>query len=431
MSFTSHFKTYVDEAETLGRWIAVSAAIGVLCGLLGSAFHIGVEAVTAFRETHPWVVLTLPAAGLLAVAIYRIFKVEGLSTDTVIIHVQTGEGLKLGLLPAIFFATIVTHFSGGSAGREGAALQMGGTIGLGVGRLFRFDGIDRRTATMAGMAAFFSALFGTPVAATVFVMAVISVGSLHHAALIPCFSASLAAYATSLLCGVAPTRFPVAIPAMAPSSIAAAAAIGCLCGGLSTIFCEALHRTEYAMRARIPNPWIRAAAGGALILGLTVLLGTTDYNGAGMGIIARAIEQGEAEPSAFIWKIVFTSITLASGFRGGEVVPCFFIGACFGCTVGPLIGIPAGFAAAVGLISVFCGAVNCPIASIILAVELFGGDGLIFYALCCGLSHAFSGYSGLYSSQRILYDKYKMRRIDVHANARHGDDLPQRTHEGR
>jgi len=431
MSFTGHFKTYIEDARTLGRWIVVSTAIGTLCGVLGSAFHIGIEVVTVFRETHPWVIFTLPAAGLLAVAIYRIFKVEGLSTDTIIGHVQTGEGIELELLPAIFLATVVTHFSGGSAGREGAAFQMGGVIGLGAGRLFRFDEIDQRTATMAGMAAFFSALFGTPVAATVFVMAVISVGALHHAAFIPCFAASLAAYATALFLGIAPTHFSVTVPEMTPVMVVTAAVLAWLCSMLAIVFCEALRRTEHAAHRLIANPWIRAAVGGAIILGLTLLVGTQDYNGAGMGIIVRAIEQGEAEPLAFIWKIIFTVITLSAGFKGGEVVPCFFIGACFGCTVGPLIGIPAGFAAAIGLISVFCSAVNCPIASIILAVELFGANGLIFYALCCGLSYVLSGYSGFYSSQRILYDKFKLRRIDVHTNARHEDDLPQRTPKGR
>ncbi len=148
-----------------------------------------------------------------------------------------------------------------------------------------------------------------------------------------------------------------------------------------------------------------------------------------MDVIVRAVEQGQAEPLAFLLKIVFTTITLSVGFKGGEVVPCFFIGATFGCVVGPLIGIPAGFAAAIGLISMFCASVNCPIASLLLALELFGGGGIIFFALCCGLSFVLSGYSGLYSSQRILYDKLKAKYIDVHANAYHEGGFERHHHE--
>ena len=145
-----------------------------------------------------------------------------------------------------------------------------------------------------------------------------------------------------------------------------------------------------------------------------------------MGVITAAVEQGRAVPAAFLWKMVFTALTLSVGFKGGEVVPSFFIGATFGCVVGPLLGIPAGFAAAVGLVSVFCGAVNCPLSSIFLAVELFGAEGLLAYALACGLSFVLSGYSGLYSSQRILYDKLKARYIDVHTNAHHEGEAAAR-----
>ena len=150
-----------------------------------------------------------------------------------------------------------------------------------------------------------------------------------------------------------------------------------------------------------------------------------DYNGAGSSVIHRAVEQGMASPFAFLLKILFTAVTLSAGFKGGEVVPSFFIGACFGCAVGPLLGIPAGFAASVGLICVFCGAVNCPIASTFLAVELFGAEGMLYYALACALSYMLSGYNGLYSSQRILYDKLKAQFIDVHTNAYHeGEHTP-------
>lgn len=424
LGYLAHLWLY---ARALAHWAVVAGAIGALSGLLGSAFHIGVGLASAYRLAHPWVLWTLPVAGLAVVGIYHLLGVEGLSTDTVIDQVRTGHGLSLRLLPAIFTSTIITHLAGGSAGREGAALQMGGTVGLGVGRLLRLDDRDLRTATMAGMSAFFTALFGTPVTATIFALGVISVGAIYHVAFVPCLISSLVAYGISLTLGVEPTRFAIATLPLGPLTLAEVALLAVLCGLLSGIFCEVLHHTELLAHERIPNPWVRAAAGGAAILALTLALGTEAYNGTGMDVIARALEEGSVWPSAFAWKIVFTSITLAAGFKGGEVVPCFFIGATFGCVVGPLLGLPAGFAAAVGLVAVFCGAVNCPIASTLLAVEMFGAEGLVFFALACGLSYMLSGYAGLYFSQRILYDKLKAIYIDVHANAYHEGNF-QRHH---
>lgn len=415
-NYPGHLLLYV---KAMTKWLIVSAVVGVLCGLLGSAFHFGVERATLIRELHPWILYTLPLAGLLAAAIYRGFRAEGLGTNNILSEIQNGNGISAGLLPAIFLTTVLTHLAGGSAGREGAALQMGGSIGYYAAKLFRLDDRDMRTATMIGMAAFFSALFGTPLAAAVFSMEVVSVGLIYHAAFVPCFSASLIAYGVSLLLGIEPTRFTVSVPALSAPMLLRSAVLAALCAVLSALFCAVLHLTEKGLRKAIPNEWLRAFLGGAFLLGLTLLLGTGDYNGAGMGVITRAVEKGQAVPSAFIWKMIFTAVTLAVGFKGGEVVPSFFVGATFGCLMGPLLGLPAGFAAALGLAAVFCGAVNSPIASTFLAVELFGGEGILFYALVCGLSYTLSGYSGLYSSQRILYDKLKARYIDVRTNAWH------------
>jgi H+/Cl- antiporter ClcA len=184
---------------------------------------------------------------------------------------------------------------------------------------------------------------------------------------------------------------------------------------MSILFCITMHGTEHALAKRIPNDYLRIILGGAVVVGLTLLVGTTDYNGAGMEIISAAIEQGRAAPEAFLLKLIFTAITIGCGFKGGEVVPTFFIGATLGCVAGPLLGIPAGFAAALGLVCVFCGAVNCPIASIVLSVELFGGGNLIYFALGCGIAYMLSGYFGLYSSQKILYSKLRAEFINIHA----------------
>nr|WP_325298799.1 chloride channel protein [uncultured Dysosmobacter sp.] len=418
--------------RALAKWLALAAVAGVLCGVVGAVFHIGVHRVTALRAEHPWLLWCLPLAGLVIVGFYKLTRTEGQGTNDIIDEVHSGRGLSIWLLPAIFLGTVLTHLCGGSAGREGAALQMGGTIGYHTGRLFRLDDRDLRTATMAGMAAFFAALFGTPLAATVFAIVVISVGVMYHAALIPCLTASLTAYGVACLMGVEPTRFTVEMPALEPWMLARAAVLAALCALVSVLFCGVIHFAEHQMRKRLPNPWVRVAVGGLAVIALTYLCGTTDYNGAGMEVITAAVEQGTARPEAFLLKLLFTAVTLAAGFKGGEVVPSFFVGATFGCVAGPLLGIPAGAAAALGLVAVFCGATNCPIASIFLAVELFGDGGLLYFALACGISYMLSGYNGLYSSQTILYSKLKAQYINVHTNAHHaGDPLREPPAAGR
>ena len=404
---------------TLLKWIALAMVTGVICGAVGAVFHIGVHHATELRMAHPWLLLCLPLAGLLIGCVYTVTKTAGFGTNTIIDEVQAGKGISFWLLPTIFIATVLTHLCGGSAGREGAALQMGGTIGYHTGRLFRLDDRDERIATMAGMAAFFTALFGTPMTATYFSIVVISVGVMYHVALIPCLAASLVAYGVSLLMGVEPTRFSVEMPALEPWMLLKVMGLSILCAMVSILFCWVIHHTEHFMQKRVPNEWIRAVVGGTVIVALTYLCGTTDYNGAGMEIVTAAVEEGQAHPAAFLLKLLFTAITLSAGYKGGEVVPSFFVGATFGCVAAPLLGIPAGAGAAIGMIAVFCGATNCPIASVFLAVELFGDGGMLYFAVACCISYMLSGYSGLYSSQTIMYSKLKAQYINVHTNKYH------------
>ena len=407
--------------RTFIKWTAAAAVIGAACGLVGTLFHFGVHEVTAFRGTHPWVLYLLPLAGLVIVGFYKLTGTDGLGTDDIIDAVHQGKLLPILLLPAIFFGTILTHLCGGSAGREGAALQMGGTIGQYLGRHFQLDDRDLRVATLAGMAAFFSALFGTPLAATVFAIMVISIGVIYHVALYPSLLAALVAYGVSIYLGVEPTRFAVSVPEQTVGMFVRVALLGVLCALVSILFCQVMHGAGHLMK-RIRNPWLRVACGGAAIIVLTLIFGT-DYNGAGMEIVTAAVEQGTvAVPWAFLLKLIFTAITLAAGFKGGEVVPSFFVGATFGCAAAPLLGLPAGFGAAVGLAAVFCGVTNCPLASTLLAVELFGAEGLLNFALACCLSYMLSGYQGLYSSQTILYSKLKAQFINVHTNAHHAGE---------
>ena len=404
-------------AGVLAKWIALSVVVGGLCGAVGAVFHISVHYASQTREAYPWLLWCLPLAGLMIVGAYKLMGTEGMGTNDIIDAVHDDKRLPVLLLPSIFLGTLLTHLCGGSAGREGAALQIGGTVGQRVGRLLRLDDQDLRVATLSGMAACFSALFGTPLTAVIFAVMGISVGTLYHTALLPCLMSALAAFGVSLALGVEPTRFAVAAPEIAAGTFVRVLPLAVLFALVSILFCAFIHAAEHWMRRRLPNPWVRVAVGGAAIVVLTYLSGTRDYNGAGMEVIAAAVEQGTARPAAFLLKLLFTAVTLAAGFKGGEVVPAFFVGATFGCVAAPLLGLPAGFGAALGLVSVFCGVTNSPVASVFLSVELFGSEGLWYFALACGISYMLSGYSGLYSSQTILYSKLKARYINVHANS--------------
>ncbi|MBQ7465608.1 MAG: chloride channel protein [Oscillospiraceae bacterium] len=399
-------------AGALAKWFAVGGLVGAVGGAVGSLFHMGVHYATALRLENPWILYLLPLCGVVITALYRACRVEGMGTNAVIESVHFGKNVPTLLVPVIFVSTVLTHLCGGSAGREGAALQIGGGIGYRAGRLLRLGEKDLPLATLCGMAGVFSALFGTPLTATVFALEVVSVGALYYAGLIPCLTASLVGYLVSTAMGVAPTRFAVAMPETDVMTMVRVVVLALLCGGVSILFCRGLHSVEHLAAHYIKNTYLRAAAGGAVLIGLTLLLGT-DYNGAGMEVIEGAMA-GQARHGAWLLKLLFTAVTIGCGFKGGEVVPSFFVGATFGCLAAPWLGLPGGVGAAIGLVAVFCGAVNCPLASMLLAMELFGAQGMLYYAMACAISYVVSGYCGLYSSQTILYSKLRAEYINVH-----------------
>lgn len=410
-------RKYIDHmgpyAAALLKWIVVGGLVGGVGGVVGALFHLGVNYATSVRLAHPWVLYLLPLGGLVIAGLYRLCKLEGKGTNAVIESVHFGSDVPVLLVPLIFVSTVITHLCGGSAGREGAALQIGGGIGYRTGRLLHLGEKDLPLATLCGMSGVFSALFGTPLTATVFALEVISVGVLYYAGLVPCITAAMTGYLISLLLGVPPTRFTVAMPALDAWTMLLVLVLAILCALVSILFCRGLHITEHLAARLVKNSYLRAAAGGVVIIALTLLLGTTDYNGAGMDVIQRALN-GQANGWAWLLKLLFTAITIGCGFKGGEVVPSFFVGAAFGCWVGTLLGLPPAFAAAIGLVAVFCGAVNCPIASVVLSVEMFGAEGMLYFAMACAISYVLSGYCGLYSSQTILYSKLRAEFINVH-----------------
>ena len=414
---TFHNKTDAVKltALTFIKWLFLAAITGAAGGLIGSLFHLSVGAVTELRSAHTWLLYLLPAAGLLICIIYRFFRAQDKSTNTIIESIQSGEKIPLSLLPSIFLSTVITHLCGGSAGREGAALQIGGSLGNFAGRVFHLNERDVRIATLSGMSAVFSALFGTPITAAVFALEVISVGIIRFSAFVPCLTASIVALGVSRLFGIPGEHFVISQIQLQWDMFLRVALLSVLCAILSILFCLAMHGTEHFMKKILKNDFLRVFAGGAIIVLLTLLLRTTEFNGAGMESIKDAVENGAARPDAFFWKLLFTAVTLGAGFKGGEVVPCFFIGATFGCVVGALLGIPAGFAAAIGLVCMFCGSVNCPIASILLSVELFGSGSILYFALSCGIAYMLSGYFSLYSSQEFIFSKLSAEMINIKA----------------
>lgn len=410
-------RTSASQLVRFARWLVVACGAGLLIGLVSVVFHHGIHLATQLRMAHPAILLLLPAAGAAIVLLYRVCGMEkDRGTNLVLVAVRQAQPLRLRTAPLIFLSTILTHLVGGSAGREGAALQLGGSIAAAAGRRLSLDEKDRRILVMCGMSAAFSALFGTPLTAAIFSMEVVNVGVMYYAAIVPCLLSALTALELARLLGVHGEHYLVSgLPELSALSMAQTLAMGILCALLSILFCKAMHIAPHLYERLTKKPVLRAALGGTLLIALTALVGSQDYNGAGSHVIEHALA-GEARPEAFLLKILFTAITLGAGFRGGEIVPVLFTGATFGCVAGPVLGLAPSFGGALGMVGVFCGATNCPISSILLAYELFGGQSLSLFALCCAVAYMMSGYSGLYREQKIVYSKFRPEWIDKNAD---------------
>ncbi len=409
-------KTFLETLnylKTLIIWIIVAAVVGIIGGVIGSIFHISIDIATEYRMENGWIIYLLPLGGIIIAAFYGIFKSKGkIDTNRVLEAVKSDEKVPLVMAPLIFVSTVITHLLGGSAGREGAALQLGGSIGYNVGKVFRFRKDNMHIIVMAGMSAVFAALFGTPLTAAFFAIEVVAVGVWHYVALVPCVVSALVASQTALFFGLHPVKFTLAsFGGITPMLVGQVVILAALCAVVGILFCLSIHNCEHIMEKYLKNKYLRAAVGGAIIVLLTILVGR-DYNGAGMDIVGKAIS-GEVKYEAFILKILFTAITISAGFKGGEIVPAFFIGSTFGCAAGALLGMNPAFAAAIGFVALFCSVVNCPLASIILSIEVFGAEGVLLFALACGVSYMLSGYFGLYKSQKIVYSKLDEEMVDI------------------
>lgn len=395
------------------KWVFFAVIVGIAVGLCGTMFSILLTFVTDMRIEYPWLILFLPVGGLIIVGLYYLLHDQNdTGTNLVISAIHSDDHLPFRMTPLIFLSTLITHLLGGSAGREGAALQMGGSLGNTLGRIFRFDEKDRHVMIMCGMSAAFSALFGTPMAAAIFPLEVVSVGVMYYMALVPCVISSLVARGVADAFGVANEMFLVtSIPKFTVLTAVKISVLAVLCALVSILFCIMLHKTEEGYRHFFKNPYLRVAVGGCIVVLLTFLVGNQTYNGTGIAIIEQCID-GTVRPEVFLLKMLFTALTLGAGYKGGEIVPTFFTGAAFGCLFGNVLGFSPTLCTAVGMSSMFCGVTNCPISSLLISFELFGYEGMPYFLLAIAFSYMLSGYYGLYRSQKILYSKFKTYYIN-------------------
>ncbi len=414
MTTNDNLKTLLKYITAFFKWTLISIFVGAVGGTVGSVFHKSIDFITELRIQNNFMIYLLPIGGLFIAAIYCLFSSKGrIDTNRVIESVRKDKDIPIVMLPLIFISTVVTHMLGGSAGREGAALQLGGSIGYNTGKLLRLRKNDMHIIVMSGMSSVFAALFGTPLTAAIFSLEVTSVGTFHYAGLLPCVISSLTAAQIAKKFSLHPVQFQgIEFDALSGKLILQVIFVAVICAVVSILFCMTIKKTEHLMDKLLKNSFLRAFAGGLIIVVLTIAIGNRDYNGAGMDVIERAMS-GEAVPWAFLLKILFTAITISAGFKGGEIVPAFFIGSTLGCVTAPLVGFSPVLGATIGFVALFCGVVNCPIASIMLSLEVFGGEGILLFALASAVSYMMSGCFGLYDSQKILYSKIDDEYIDA------------------
>ena len=402
------------------KWLAILAPMAVAVGSASAFFLWALDAVTLVRFAHPRLLSLLPVAGLGVGLLYHFYGRSANGGNNLLIDEihQPGAGVPRRMAPLILIGTLVTHLFGGSAGREGTALQMGGSIAATFARLLKLDAAHVRILLMAGVAAGFGSIFGTPVAGAVFALEVLIVGRVQYDALIPCFFAAVLADWTCRAWGIGHTHYSVDVPAAASSLdfllmgkvLLAAVAFGLA----SRLFSALSHRLGDAFKTHIPRPELRPVVGGLLVIGLFFLAGTGDY--LGLGVLGNGpdavtlpamFRSTEIPASAWAWKLLFTIITLSAGFKGGEVTPLFFIGAALGNSLALALGAPVDLFAALGFVAIFAGATNTPLASTFLGMELFGAGNGLYLATACLVAYRCSGRQGIYTAQRLSQEIHK------------------------
>ncbi len=388
--------------------------MGILVGSASALFLVLLEKAGELRHQNPWLLWLLPLAGILIAYIYRSAGKDSEKGNNLIIDEihEPGAGVPARMAPVILITTVLTHLFGGSAGREGTAVQIGGSLAGGYQKLFpSLNSSVRRDLLITGVAAGFGGVFGTPLAGAIFSLEVLRRGHLNYSSVIPALAGALVSDWTVTAWGVTHTPYPAVGQGISvhpePLLLLKTMAASVLFGYLSVLFTELTHFLNRAFRKILPVWWMRPVAGGLLIILLTYLTGTTAYNGLGVSsadlshtTILSSFKEGGADPFAWFWKTVFTAVTLSSGFKGGEVTPLFYAGASLGNILAGLFHESAPLFAAIGMLAVFAGATNAPLASSVMGIELFGSAYSVYFTLACYIAFFFSGKSGIYLSQK-------------------------------
>jgi H+/Cl- antiporter ClcA len=425
MPFRCNFREQVSLGYYVLKWILISGPVAAVIGSACALFLWLLELATEAQWNEPRLLFLLPVAGVFIAAMYQWFGKDAEAGNNLImdeIH-EPGGGVPARMAPLILISTLITHLFGGSAGREGTAVQMGGSIAASVARWLRLSHIDRRTLLMTGIAAGFGGVFGTPVAGAIFALEVIAMGRITHEAIVPCLIAAVVGDWSSAAWGIHHTNYHQVIqtqPVIDWLLLSKVAVAAVAFGLASQLFAELTHSLQRTFKQTIRWPLMRPAIGGLIVIGLVYALGTRDYLGLGVhsppsdpnGVsILSSFNPGGAQPLSWWWKILFTAVTLGCGFKGGEVTPLFFIGATLGNTIAGLLNAPIDLFAALGFVAVFAGATNTPIACTVMGIELFGAEHAVYIAAACCLAYLFSGHSGIYRSQRIATPKFAISEI--------------------
>lgn len=390
------------------NWLAIGCLIGVLSGTASAALLAALEWATSWREAHRWIIWLLPIGGLLSGLMYHYLGRTVEAGNNLLleeIH-NPQQTIPLRMAPLVLVGTTIAHLFGGSAGREGTALQMGASLADGLGQLLRLRGERRRIVLMAGISGGFASVFGTPLAGMVFGLEVLAVGKFDYRGLLPCTIAAIVGDRVTLAWGLHHTPYQIpTIPELTILRLLAAIVAGVLFGLTARVFALLTHQIGTYFKAKIAYPPLRPVVGGIVVAIAVAACGTTKYIGLGIPTIVSAFET-HLPPWDFAAKIGFTAMTLGAGFKGGEVTPLFYIGATLGNALAPLLALPAPLLAGMGFVGVFAGAANTPIASILMAIELFGAPVSMYAAIACVVSYLCSGHTGIYRAQRIGSSKH-------------------------
>ena len=410
------------------KWMLLVLPVALLSGTASAFFLWSLDAVTTLRWQHGWLLYLPPGAGVLILWLYQLGGKNAERGNNLLIDEihRPGGGVPGRMAPLVLLTSLLTHLFGGSAGREGTAVQIGGSIAGVMGRTFHLTEDDLRMLLMTGVAAGFGSIFGTPLAGAIFALEVLTIGKMRYQALIPCLLASVLGDITCAAWGTHHTHYSVAfsrtdIPTFSALNgwlLGKVALAGALFGLAALVFSELTHGLQRLYKTYLPSPYLKPVIGGVILIGLVGLVGTRDYLGLGVvsqtpgGIsVLNAFHAGGVTPWSWFWKLVFTTVTLGSGFKGGEVTPLFFIGACLGNVLAGWFHAPVDLFAALGFIAIFAGASNTPLASTLMGLELFGSDNLLLFALACFVAYFFSGHTSIYSAQRLGVAKSTGRDI--------------------